>query len=260
MIIAYIDRANLSVALAESSFLAKFGLSDVDRGTLNSAFFWSYALLQIPAGFLVDRFGVKLPYALGFLGWSLVSAGTSMAGTFRDLLSLRLLLGIGESMVTPASLRWIRFNVEEKQRGLAVGLLFAGAKLGPAIGAPLAAYLVSGYGWQAMFFVLGLGGLLWLLPWTTLVRNDDRQLEAESQRTSATAPVSFGAVMATPAMWGIIIGTFCYNYFNYHCMTWLPAYFVERHGLSLSSMGCIQCSALAEWPSWQQRQGGWQIA
>ncbi|MBL8220956.1 MAG: MFS transporter, partial [Bryobacterales bacterium] len=61
MVIAYVDRSNLSVALADKSFIKEFSLSDSDRGLMNSAFFWSYALLQIPAGFIVDRFGLKFP-------------------------------------------------------------------------------------------------------------------------------------------------------------------------------------------------------
>ena len=73
MIIAYLDRTNLSVALAAPEFRALFNLSDNDRGLLNSAFFWSYALLQIPAGYMVDRWGVKKPFAFGFLAWSLIA-------------------------------------------------------------------------------------------------------------------------------------------------------------------------------------------
>src|SRR5437868_6215368 len=113
VIIAYVDRTNFSVALASKDFKALFRLTDVDRGTLNSAFFWSYAFLQIPAGWLVDRYGVKLPYAISFLVWSLVSAGTSLATSVSQLFVLRFLLGVGESAVTPASMRWIRFHFPE---------------------------------------------------------------------------------------------------------------------------------------------------
>ena len=74
VIIAYVDRTNLSVSLASADFKSVFHLTDRDRGMLNSAFFWTYALLQIPAGFLVDRFGVKRPVALGLLFWCGVSA------------------------------------------------------------------------------------------------------------------------------------------------------------------------------------------
>jgi len=236
-IISYAHRSNLSVALAVPDFNRLFHLTDADRGTLNSAFFWSYAFLQIPAGWLVDRYGVKFPYAIGFLFWSLLSACTALANSFTQLFALRFLLGFGESIVTPASMRWIRFNFAENERGLAVGLFMTGTKIGPAIGAPLAAWLITAYNWRAMFVILGFGGLFWLMPWMLGVRNNDRELERESAGKSAVAGVSFGRIMASPVIWGTIIGTFCYMYFVYFCMTWMPAYFVERRHLSLSSMG-----------------------
>ncbi|MSV29448.1 MAG: MFS transporter [Bryobacterales bacterium] len=236
VIIAYVDRSNISVALAVPDFRELFNLTDRDRGTLNSAFFWSYAFLQIPAGWLVDRYGVKTPYTIGFIFWSLVSAGTAMANSFSQLFALRFLLGVGESVVTPASLRWIRFHFAEKERGFAVGVYMTGTKIGPAIGAPIAAWLIAKYDWRIMFLVLGLGCLLWLIPWTTLMRNDDREREQAEKKPNAAA-VPFGRLMASPVIWGTIIGTFSYMYFVYFCMTWMPAYFVERRGLSLNSMG-----------------------
>jgi MFS family permease len=237
MMIAYFDRVNLSVALAAGDFKQFFRLSDADRGLLNSAFFWSYFLLQIPAGWVVDRFGVKRPYALGFLLWSLISAGTALATSVRQLLAIRLLLGLGEAVITPAGMRWIRFHCEEKQRGLAVGLYMAAAKIGPALGAPLATVLMTAYGWRSMFLILGLGCLVWLLPWWKLVKDDDRALEAAQTKKAPQAAVPLSRVMASPVIWGTIIGTFCYMYFVYFCMTWMPAYFVERRNLSLNEMG-----------------------
>ena len=237
MIIAYFDRVNLSVVLALKDFKESFHLSDADRGALNSAFFWSYALLQIPAGWVVDRFGVKRPFALGFVLWSVISAGTALVNSLRQLFVLRILLGVGESVVTPAGMRWIRFHCAENQRGLAVGLYMAAAKVGPAIGAPLAAALISAYGWRMMFVILGLGCLLWLVPWMKLVKDDDRVLESAQARRSPESNVPLGAVLASPVIWGTVIGTFCYQYFVYFCMTWMPAYFVERRNLSLNKMG-----------------------
>ncbi|MDQ6708016.1 MAG: MFS transporter [Acidobacteriota bacterium] len=235
-VIAYVARVNLSVAVVMPEFKKLFHLTDADRGLLNSAFFWSYAFLQIPAGLLVDRYGVKIPYAIGFLTWSLISAVTGFAGTFSQLVILRVLLGVFESVGQPASLRWIRFHFPERQRGLAVGLFMTGTKIGPAIGTPLAAVLIKAYGWHVMFFVLGLGSLLWLIPWLGLVRNDDRRMELASANASAVS-VSFAQTMGNPIIWGTIVGTFCYMYFVYFCMTWMPAYFVERRHLALSSMG-----------------------
>ena len=266
MIIAYVDRANISVALVLPEFKTLFQLSDKDRGTLNSAFFWSYAFLQIPAGWLVDRYGVKIPYAIGFLFWSLVSAGTALAGSLNQLLALRVLLGVGESVVTPASMRWIRFHFPERQRGFAVGMYMTGTKIGPAIGAPIAAWLIAKYDWRIMFLVLGLGCLVWLVPWLGLVRNDDRQIEHAAMKVSSTPAVSFLRIMLSPVIWGTIIGTFCYMYFVYFCMTWMPAYFVERRGLSLGSMGLYTffsfggmatMAAVAGWAADRMIARGW---
>src|SRR6476620_2411142 len=120
--IAYVERANISVALVVKDFQRLFHLSDADRGMLNSAFFWSYAFLQIPAGWIVDRYGVKRPYAIAYFVWSVLSAAAAMASTLSQLVVLRVLLGVAESIVTPASMRWIRFHFSEKERGLAIGM------------------------------------------------------------------------------------------------------------------------------------------
>jgi MFS transporter, ACS family, D-galactonate transporter len=233
--IAYIDRTNLSIALASPSFKEAFRLSDTERGLLNSAFFWSYALCQIPAGFVTDRYGVRYPYAASFVLWSLVSAATALAGTLWHLVAFRLLLGVGEAVITPASMRWITTNVPEKNRGLAVGILFAGSKFGPAIGAWLAVLLIARFGYQLMFAILGLGSLLFLVPWFRYVHDSDTP---EARRREARAHSGqFAAVWKTPAIYGILVGTVAYNYFNYFNLTWLPAYFAEHWGLPLSSMG-----------------------
>jgi MFS family permease len=236
MIIAYASRSNLSVALVTADFIRTFHLSDTDRGLLNSAFFWAYAALQIPAGWVVDRYGVKWPYALSFLFWCLASAGTALAGTVGQLIALRIVLGVGESVVAPASYRWIRMNFAERQRGLAVGLYMTGTKIGPAIGTPLAAWLILQRDWRAMFVMIGLGGLIWLIPWMLLVRDGVRAPVQEAGE-AAKAPVPFGRVLASPVVWGTVIATFAYMYFVYFCMTWMPAYFMERRHLSLSRMG-----------------------
>jgi MFS family permease len=236
MIIAYVSRSNLSVVLVLPDFIKSFRLSDTDRGILNSAFFWAYAVLQIPAGWVVDRYGVKLPYAVSFLFWCIASALTALAGTLGSLYVLRVLVGTGEAVVAPASYRWIRVNFEEKERGLAIGLYMTGTKIGPAIAAPLAAWLVLHSDWRAMFLIVGAGGLVWLVPWLLLVENDrSRALKAAAAPSAEAVP--FARVLASPVTWGAVIATFCYMYFVYFCMTWMPAYFVEQRHLTLTRMG-----------------------
>ena len=133
MIIAYVSRSALSVPLALPAFIQSFHLSLTDRGVLNSAFFWTYAVLQIPAGWLVDRYGVKFPYFLGFTIWCLASASTALTRAIPQLIMVQVLLGIGQAVVVPASYRWIRYHFVEKERGLAVALYMTGTKIGPAL-------------------------------------------------------------------------------------------------------------------------------
>jgi MFS transporter, ACS family, D-galactonate transporter len=236
-IVAYFDRQNFSIVLSDAAFKKLFTLSDNARGMLNSAFFWSYAAFQIPAGWLVDRYGVKKPFAIGFGLWSLLAGCTAWATSTGQLFALRFLLGAGEAINTPAGMRWIRLNVEDKKHGFVMGLYQAAAKIGPAIGAPLTVGLMLAYGWRVMFMAIGFGALVWLLPWMLLVKDDSHGAASGPINRGTGRTLSFRTMMQNRVMWGIIIGAFCYNYFNYFCLTWLPAYFAESRGLSLKATG-----------------------
>jgi ACS family D-galactonate transporter-like MFS transporter len=231
VVIAYTDRINLSAALPQ--IRTSFPISAAASGILLSAFFWAYTLLQTPAGWLVDRFGLKWPYAAGLFLWSAVSAATALVSSLNGLIVMRIVLGIGESIVTPASMRYLRDNFAEHERGLPIGIYFSGTKYGPAIGAPIATYLVLSYGWRWMFILNGALCILWLVPWLLFVRNDRKSSHVEKE----SASVSWGAIFASPLMWGTCVATFCYMYFVYFCMTWMPTYFKDRFGLSLTASG-----------------------
>jgi MFS transporter, ACS family, D-galactonate transporter len=247
-IIAFVSRMNISAALAYHPFIQMFHLTDIDRGALNSAFFWSYAALQIPTGWLVDRYGVKIPYAISFIVWCVASAATGLTNSISQLTTLRVITGAGEAIVTPASFRWMRLNFSEDESGLAVGIYMLGTKIGPAIGAPLAVWLITLYNWRLMFVIIGLAGLLWLIPWMFLVKKDTpRAVLGTLAKPGARAAVAvpFRNIMASPVVWGTIVINFCYNYFVFYCMTWMPAYFVERRHVSLSKMGLFSFFSFA---------------
>ncbi|MGC2401263.1 MAG: MFS transporter [Acidobacteriaceae bacterium] len=232
IIIGYTDRINLSAALP--AIRTSFPLSAEASGILLSAFFWAYTLLQTPAGWAVDRFGLKWPYAAGLFLWSAVSAATALVGSVHGLMAARIVVGIGEAIAIPASMRYIRENFAERERGLPMGILMSGTKFGPAIGAPVATYLVLACGWRWMFAINGAFGIVWLLPWLFLVRDDSR-ITSQAGGTPAPSRVSLGAILRTPVIWGTCLATFCYMYFVYFCMTWMPTYFKERFGLSLAA-------------------------
>lgn len=237
LLISFIDRTSLSSALADSHFVQEFALTSVDRGWLNSAFFWTYGLMQLPMGWLVDRYGVKWPYTVCFFLWCLATALTGMVTALAGLIMMRLIVGAAEAIVIPASYRWIGNNMGENHKGLAAGILSMGGKFGPAIGAPVAAWLIVSYSWKWMFVLTGVLGLLWLLPWLMLVRNDlPSKAELVGNKAKASS-VTLGGLLKAPVIWGAMINNFCYGYFVFYCMTWMPAYLVEQRGLSLKNSG-----------------------
>jgi MFS family permease len=237
VLISYIDRTSISSALADPEFVREFALSSVDRGWVNAAFFWSYAAFQIPMGYVADRYGVKWPYAICFCLWCITTALMGAVTTLVALVAMRLIIGAAEAIVIPASYRWIRNNFDESRNGLAVGILAMGNKFGPAIGAPVGAWIIVHYSWQFMFIVTGMAGLLWLVPWLLMVRNDfpDKNERKVAGRRASAVPLS--RILASPVVWGGLITNFCYGYFTFYCMTWMPAYLVEQRGLSLAQSG-----------------------
>lgn len=170
VLVNYIDRGNLSIVAVP--VMRAFGASASRMGTLLSAFFWTYALVQVPAGYLVDRFGLKCTHAGAFLLWSLASATIGFAGSLSQILMLRLLLGVGEAAAQPASLGYIRRNFPPERQGLPTGVYLSGMSVGPALGALVGAALLSAVGWRLLFIITGLGACLWIVPWLLMATRD----------------------------------------------------------------------------------------
>ena len=237
LMISFVDRTSLSSALADKGFIRHFALTDVDRGWLNAAFFWSYGVLQMPMGWLVDRYGVKWPYAACFLLWCLLAAATAMVTALSALILMRLLIGAAESVVIPATYRYLADHFPEHRKGTALGIFSVGGKMGPALGAPIAAWMIVTSSWQMMFLATGLVGLVWLAPWMLMLRNDHPTTSELAARVRTASSVPLANLLRSPVVWGGLINNFCYAYFNFYCMTWMPAYLVEQRGLSLTKSG-----------------------
>lgn len=237
LMISFVDRTSLSAALADRHFTDGFALTNVERGWLNSTVFWSYGLVQIPMGWLVDRYGVKRPYSICFALWCLAAAATGAATSLSALIVMRLIIGAAEAVVIPATYRYLANNFEETSKGTALGVFSIGGKMGPALGAPIAAWMIVAYSWNAMFIVTGLLGLIWLVPWLLVVRNDHPTREELAAAKQRAASVPLGNLLVSPVVWGGLVNNFCYSYFAFYCMTWMPAYLVEQRGLSLEKSG-----------------------
>jgi MFS family permease len=232
VLINYVDRGSLALA---APLLAKdWGLSTSQLGILLSAFFWTYVLLQVPVGWLVDRFNASSVLAAGFLAWSAATALTGLARGFVALLAMRLLLGVGEAVVFPASSKIFSENLEEKDRGLANGLLVAAIRWGTAIGAFGGGLLMAHYGWRRTFLAIGLVALLWLPAWQRW--KPRRVIHEPLPPAEAEALPSFWTIARRRPFWGASIGHLSENYLLYLLMSWLPYYLVHERHLSTSAM------------------------
>jgi len=200
------------------------------KGVLLSAFFWSYALMQLPVGWAADRYNLRWLYAAGFIIWSVACGLTGLAATLAALFGMRMLLGIGESIFMPGGMKIISLLFGPKERGLAAGIMDCGSRAGLALGAPLIAFLVSRMGWRQAFAVLGFGSVLWLIPWLAAAPRGLR---------SHAAPPSLMRSLRTMDrnLLGMCLGHVCYGYYWYLLVTWLPAYLVEARHMTLTQAG-----------------------
>jgi len=229
VLINYIDRSNLSIAAP--LIQDELGLTPWQLGKLLSGFFWVYALMQIPAGWLVDRFDVKWVFAAGFFLWSVSTAITGLLHGFTALLIVRVILGLGESVAFPSCGKILGCHFKERHRGFANSMLMVGLALGPALGMWLGASAVGRFGWRPFFLGLGLAGLLWLPPWLACM---PRRTDAPSRPLVRTAGVL--DILRQRSAWGTCIGQASINYYLYFLVTWLPYYLVRARHLSMSEM------------------------
>src|SRR6202046_4328931 len=152
-LINYLDRASLSLALPVIGI--DLHLDPTGKGLLLSAFFWSYAFMQVPVGLCVDRFPVRWFYAGMFTLWSVACGLTGFVGSLTAFLALRVLLGIGESVYFPGGTKMVYLLFPPKSRGLPSGLFNSGTRLGFAVGGVVVPTLIAAFGWRAMFAILG---------------------------------------------------------------------------------------------------------
>ena len=232
VLINYIDRSNLSIAAP--LIKDELNLSGAQLGTLLAGFFYTYALLQIPAGWLVDRFDAKWVFGLGFFIWSASTAVTGLLHGFAALLIARVVLGIGESVAFPAYGKIIGTHFPESRRGFANAVVITGLALGPALGMLIGGNVVDRFGWRPFFLVLGMAALLWLPPWWAWMPRSTPQPKRTPRGSTGVL-----AILKQRSAWGTCLCQFSFNYASYFLVTWLPFYLTRGRNLSMSQMARV---------------------
>jgi MFS transporter, ACS family, D-galactonate transporter len=245
VLINYFDRISLSVAAPQLQL--EFGLSEDQLGWLFSGFFWPYALLQIPTGIILDRFGVTLTNRLSTLFWSIAATATAFANGFGQMLAVRVLLGVAEAPNFPANSKATGFWFPRNERALATAIFDAGAKFANVIGVPLVALTVVTFGWRWGFGITGLLSFLYFLAFLLVYRDPSRhpRLSAKERQYIADGGATpegpapsgeiamLGYLLRNRKVWGLTVGFAAYGYSFYLFLTWLPNYLVQTMHMSI---------------------------
>jgi sugar phosphate permease len=230
MTFCYAQRGTLSVA---APFMIRdLAINTETMGLMLSAFSWCYCFMQVPSGWIVDRFGVRRAYACGFGLWSLACA---LTGAFRDIIAImffRVTMGVGQSVAFPASARTVANWFSDTERGLVNSSYLIGVRLGQALVNAAGVGMIAAYGWQGFFVIAGLAPLLWIVPWMMILRRWERPAPHAADPgvvTRFTFTSSFG-LLQHPSVLGTFLGFFAYDYVWFVLVYWLPGYLrLERH-------------------------------
>ena len=246
--VCYIDRVNISVAVI--AMQSEFGWSETTKGLVLSSFFVGYMLTQAVAGWLADRFGGKMVLGLAVIWWSLFTVLTPWAAytSFAMLIAVRIALGLGEAATFPASYGMFSRWVPENERARSISLLASGVSIGTLFALITTGWILENYGWPAVFYWFGATGIFWAVAWFRFIHDDPgshpRISSAELNRIGARAdeprqriPFPWRAFLKLPAFWALLVNHFCCNVLLYVALAWLPSYFRDAQGLSLSGAG-----------------------
>lgn len=244
--INYIDRAAMSVAIPFMSQDLHF--SPTDSGLLLSAFFWSYVLFQLPGGWLVDRLGPRITFALSSLGWGLATAACGLASSIAALVGFRVVLGAVEAPSYPASSSTVTRWFPRQERSFAAATFNNGSKIGGTLAIPIISFLIAMVGWRMTFVISGGVAILWALGWYLWYREprDHPSATVEevafieaNQDPETGAPMSIRQLLSQRTVQAMMAGFFCINFVSYFFFTWFPTYLVETFHLSLMKFGLL---------------------
>lgn len=263
-VVAYADRSILSIS--GSAIKEEFGLSAIQLGLILSAFSWAYVIGQIPGGLFLDRFGTKKVYGVTLALWSLATIAMGFVGEFSSgmtaalalMFALRFVLGLIEAPSFPANARVVIMWFPGAERGRASSLFSSAQYFAVAIFSPLSGWLVSRYGWEWPFFVLGGIGVLAVFVWAAYMRSPKQHpqvsenelrhivdggalVDIDAAQTLKARPAlskaMFRKLLSSRMLWCAYIGQYCIIALSYFFITWFPIYLVQARGMNILDAG-----------------------
>ncbi|MBP2625413.1 MAG: glucarate transporter [Firmicutes bacterium] len=253
----YVDRATLSIAAP--SMRKELGFDAVTMGMAFSAFGWAYTGMQIPGGWVLDRYGARVVYGAGLLLWSVFTFMQGFVGYFASafamLFGLRFLMGIAESPAFPANSRLTVMWFPTNERGLATSVFQSAQYFALAVFTPLMTWTVHSWSWHYIFFWTGGVGIILGFYWLKYVRepkNHKGVNQAELDYIQAGGGLAnlgdtkseikwsdVRTLISNRMMVGIYIGQFCLTTITWFFLTWFPTYLIEAKGMSILKVGLV---------------------
>jgi sugar phosphate permease len=233
-----LDRYIMNYAVV--SITGDLQLDASSTGIILSAFFLGYAIMQIPGGWLADKFGAKRILLMAVIMWSIFTGLTAIAWSLTAMIVIRFLFGIGEGGFQPSSSKIIATIFPKEERGRAMSIMLTSGGIVSLIVPLLAAYLLGTIGWRMMFIIIGaIGAIIAYLYWKYIQLPKAETAEA-AETGSPAVKVSFKELLKTPLMWNLIIAYFCIYAVNWGLVSWIPTYLQKNRGLDLLSIGWAQ--------------------
>ncbi|HEX4360776.1 MAG TPA: MFS transporter [Pseudonocardia sp.] len=249
--INYVDRANLSVALPRMS--QDLHIPPAVQGFVLSSFFVTYALGQLPAGGLTDKYGVRPMFAIGASIWGLFTMLGAAVQNIGWLITTRLGLGVGEAAGYLGSAKAVSRWFPRHERALANSIWDNGARAGTAVALPVVTAIIALLSWRWSFLITGALAFVWVAAWLRgyrepaehpkLSREEFEYLKAGGARLDdahdeASGPkVRWRQLFGYRTVWAMMVGFFCLNYAIYFFITWFPTYLVKERGFDLLKLG-----------------------
>lgn len=245
--ISYMDRVNLSVATP--TIMQDLGLSKMDMGMIQTAFFVGYAFMQIPGGIMSEFWGHRKVLAIAATWWSVFTALTGACSSFISFILARGMFGMGEGPMAPAFGRFIYRWFNSSEKGRASSFMLSGVFFGPVVGPSLTIALMMAFGWRSVFVIFGLLGFVVAGLWYWLAKDSPRTscyVNAEEadyieEGLNANADkkelAPWRAFLGSSQFWAIGIQYFITDYIMFVFLAWLPLYLMEAQNFSLQKMG-----------------------
>ena len=251
----YMERG--AIGAAAPSIMREFKIDKITMGWSLSAFNWSYALFQVPGGWMADRFGSRLVLTWAIAWWAAFTAATGFSFNAMSLAVTRFLFGAGEAAAFPAGSRALVRWLPVPSRAFGQGFQHAGSRLGAALAPVIVAWLLATSGWRTVFYVLGGAGVIWAAVWYGYYRNDpathpgvnegevELLADAQPNPSSATRNVPWSVILGSRDVWLLSFAYFCYGWVLWLYLAWFPTYLREARHFSALQSGLASLPLLA---------------